>query len=109
MAAYNPNDPNRDFFIALKDRRLTGNRRPWSVRWWAVPKTLDQPDVTVPPGEFLPREFLLARLFMSPGITVRELASDLRVEPSVIQPELDRLREAGQIRVEGERLFLAQG
>lgn len=104
-AAYNPN--NKEFLIALRDLRPDGSGPfTWVIRWWVIPKTLDQPDVTIPPGEFFPREFLLARLVMRPGITVRDLASDLRAEPSEIQPELDRLREAGRIRVEGERLFL---
>lgn len=118
VALYNPNDTNLQFSIALQDRR-DPNQPPdpdrplvtWRVRWWAIPKTLDQPDVTVPPPPSpgvarFPREFLRFRVMMRPGITVRELASDLGVEPSEIQPELDRLLEAGRIRVEGERLFL---
>lgn len=107
VAAYIPN--NKEFRIALLDRR-PGESPPftWVIRWWAIPKTLDQPDVTIPgPGVApFPGVFLRFRLMMTPGITVRDLASDLRVEPSVIQPELDRLLAAGRIRVEGERLFL---
>jgi DNA-binding MarR family transcriptional regulator len=113
VAMYDPNDPSKEFSIVLKDRVPVGGKSPpstWQIRWWAIPKTLDQPDVTVPPppgGEFPPPgKFLLAQLIMRPGITVQELAENLRVEPSEIQPELDRLREAGRIRVEGERLFL---
>jgi hypothetical protein len=112
-AHYEPDDPNMQFLIFLHDRRpVAGEPQPlnWQIRWWAIPKTLDRPDVTVPPPApgvaRFPGEFLLALLIMRPGITVRELASDLKVEPSVIQPELDRLREAGRIRVDGERLFL---
>jgi DNA-binding transcriptional ArsR family regulator len=106
-ALYDPNNQAKQFFISLKDRRdVEEASTTWRVRWWAIPKTLDRPEVIARGKVSLPREFLLARLIMSPGITVRELASDLRVEPSVIQPELDRLREAGRIRVEGERLFL---
>ncbi|MGH8563221.1 MAG: DUF6519 domain-containing protein [Gammaproteobacteria bacterium] len=114
VAFYNPNDTDLQFSIFLEDRRNEDDMLfTWRVRWWAIPKTLDQPDVTVPPPSTgvapFPGEFLRFRLMMRPGMTVRELASDLRVDPSVIQPELDRLREAGRIRVEGERLFPVSG
>src|SRR5205823_12688150 len=70
LAAYDPNNPSKEFEITLKDRRPVGSPPlpTLPIRWWAIPKTLDQPDVTVPPGEVPPTEFLLARLFMSPGI-----------------------------------------
>ena len=44
-------DPNRRFTITLKDLRDQGGPQTWVVRWWAIPKALDQPDVIVPrPG-----------------------------------------------------------
>jgi hypothetical protein len=109
VAAYLSN--SLEFFIFLRDRRNEEDQTlvTWQVRWWAIPKTLDQPDVTVPPLRpgvvRFPGEFLRFRVMMRPGITVQELASELRVEPSEVQPELDRLRDAGRIRVEGKRLF----
>lgn len=110
-AAYDPNNPNREFLIGLRDRRpVVGEPLPftWMIRWWAIPKTQDQPDVVVPrEGPRFAREFLLARLIMRPGMTVGDLALDLRVEPSVIRPELDLLLAERRISMgEGERLFL---
>jgi hypothetical protein len=52
IAHYDPNDPQRQFHITLLDRRDNeeeGNEATFSVRWWAIPKTLDRPDVRVPP------------------------------------------------------------
>ena len=53
LASYDPNDPNKVFKITLQDRRPAGSLpATWQVRWWAIPKTLDQPNVTVsPPSE----------------------------------------------------------
>jgi hypothetical protein len=48
-ARYDPNDPSMRFSIFLQDRREQGPARIWLVRWWAIPKTLDQPNVTVSP------------------------------------------------------------
>jgi hypothetical protein len=98
------------FSISLKDRRApNAPERTWSVRWWAIPKTLDMGGVTakVPQAaERFPREFLLMRLVIQPGMTVANLASDLGVKPAEIQPELNQLREEGRIRIDQEgRLF----
>jgi hypothetical protein len=52
IAHYDPNDPQRQFHITLVDQRgdeQEGPENTLSVRWWAIPKTLDQPDVRVPP------------------------------------------------------------
>jgi hypothetical protein len=52
VAHYDPNDPQRQFRITLVDQRgdePEENEATFSVRWWAIPKTLDQPDVRVPP------------------------------------------------------------
>jgi hypothetical protein len=52
IAHYDPNDPQRQFHITLVDQRDDAQEGPentLSVRWWAIPKTLDRPDVRVPP------------------------------------------------------------
>jgi hypothetical protein len=52
IAHYDPDDPQRQFHITLVDQRDDGQEGPantLSVRWWAIPKTLDRPDVRVPP------------------------------------------------------------
>jgi hypothetical protein len=52
-ASYRPDNPSMQFIISLQDRRRAGEGTEvtWPVRWWAIPKTLDQPDVIVPrPG-----------------------------------------------------------
>jgi hypothetical protein len=52
IAHYDPNDPQLQFHITLVDQRDEGQEGPegtFSVRWWAIPKTLDRPDVRVPP------------------------------------------------------------
>jgi hypothetical protein len=52
IAHYDPNDPQRQFHITLVDQRdeeQEGPANTLSVRWWAIPKTLDRPDVRVPP------------------------------------------------------------
>ena len=52
IAIYDPNDPQQQFQIFFIDRRdddEEGNEETFSVRWWAIPKTLDRPDVRVPP------------------------------------------------------------
>jgi hypothetical protein len=52
IAHYDPTDPQRQFHITLVDQRDDAQEGPentLSVRWWAIPKTLDQPDVRVPP------------------------------------------------------------
>jgi hypothetical protein len=52
IAFYDPNDPKQQFQILFFDRRDDDQEEieeTFSVRWWAIPKTLDRPDVRVPP------------------------------------------------------------
>lgn len=98
------------FSITLKDRRRDASERTWRVRWWAIPRTQIMGDVSVNPPSSeevrYPGEFLLSAVAMNPGVKVTRLAEDLRIALSAIQPELNRLREEGRIRIdENGKLF----
>jgi hypothetical protein len=108
IAGYTRNDPNRQFVLILRDIRPEGGRVTWRVRWYAIPANEELPSITVPPRERVtfPRELLLARLAVSPTTTMDELASSLGARPDELQPELDQLRQEGQVLEERGRLFL---
>ena len=105
------------FRIILQDRRPFGRSEDppppidFVIRWWAIPKTVDRDDVPVPPNDdrvSVPDDFLVGGITLRPGITINNLAAELRVERAEIEEQLQRLAEAGRIRIDpGERLFPA--
>jgi hypothetical protein len=105
------------FVITLQDRRPFGrteNPPPsvtFIVRWWALPKTLEQGDINVPPPTSqelpFPDDFLVGRIAMRPGIRSADLADELKVSPDNLAAPLTRLESAGRIRNTQGRLFPA--
>jgi hypothetical protein len=104
--------PDR-FFIVVQDRRqgVAAPPPPFSfiVRWWAIPKTLEQGDIYAPPPdeeEPIPESSVLVRIAMNPGIGINDLAVELEVQQEALGVLLNRLVEAGRIRIDQGQLFL---
>ena len=104
------------FVIMVQDRRRGQTAPPPSisiiVRWWAIPKTLEQGDLHVPPlpppppGQVtFPEDFVVTRIIMGPGIGIDHLAEELKVQPQVLEVLLNKLVEGGRIRIDQGRLF----
>jgi hypothetical protein len=107
MWAVHTNATPDQFVIILQDRRqFHGDDPPAEssliVRWWAIPKTLEQGDIHAPPPpeQAAPvlDDFVIVRIAMRPGIRINPLAQELEVQPEALGVVLDRLVQAGRIR-----------
>ncbi len=105
------------FYITLVDRRPFGEGDDppppldFIVRWWAIPKTQDREDVSVPPRtddiKITPDELILARVAIQANLTAEDLAADLGDDPATLAESLNRMEGEGRITIdENKRISL---
>jgi hypothetical protein len=111
MWAVHTNETPDQFVIYLQDRRPFGRTEnapgevSFIVRWWAIPKTLERGDIRAPrpptePEVPFPEDFIVGRIAVRPGLRIEYLADELEVQAEVLKVPLDKLLEAGRIRID---------
>ncbi|HEX8144700.1 MAG TPA: hypothetical protein VF553_19180 [Pyrinomonadaceae bacterium] len=101
------------FYIMVVDRRVRNQAEPmdYTIRWWAIPRSTDMPDVLVPPRANQPANVRVTEddirlsAFIRPGLTQEELAESFGVTPSKIKTQLKSLQESEQIDVVDGKIF----